>query len=89
MTWFTAIVTYLLLWWLTLFTVLPWGNKMPEEPEQGHATSAPVHPNLKLKFLVTSCISAILLLLVYILIEIKIIDFRAIAIAMMEEGNVK
>ena len=42
MTWFTGILVYVIIWWLVLFMVLPWGVKVPEEPEPGHASSAPV-----------------------------------------------
>lgn len=87
MTIFTAIVLYILIWWVVLFTVLPWKSRPPTKPGQGHATSAPNSPNLGIKFLVTSIISAVVLLIVYLLIQNGIIDYRAVAIQMMKEDH--
>ena len=87
MTLFTGIVLYILIWWVVLFTVLPWKSRAPTKPGHGHATSAPNSPNLGIKFLVTSIISAVVLLIVYLLIQNGIIDYRAIAIQMMKEDH--
>ncbi len=51
---FGGIVVYVIIWWLVLFTVLPWGVRPPAEPEKGHATSAPARPRLLLKFAITT-----------------------------------
>jgi predicted secreted protein len=85
----TSIVVYLTIWWVVLFTVLPWGVKPEENPQTGNATSAPADPRLRMKFLVTSGISAIIWLVVWILIKNDVIDFRSIAAAMMQEDNAK
>ena len=37
----TGIAVYFVIWWIVLFAVLPWGVKIPDNPERGHATSAP------------------------------------------------
>jgi predicted secreted protein len=76
MTWFTGIVVYIILWWTVLFMVLPWGVKIPENPEPGHATSAPTNPRLCLKMLITTAIATVLWLVVYWVIESEIISFR-------------
>ena len=60
MNWFVGAATYLLLWFLVLLLVLPWGVKVTEEPEEGHATSAPVDPRIGLKILITTVIAALL-----------------------------
>ena len=41
MTWFTGLMVYVILWFLVLFMVLPFGVKVPGEVEKGHAPSAP------------------------------------------------
>ena len=89
MGWLAGIFVYLICWWLVLFTVLPWGVKPEEHPQTGHAASAPAHPRLRRKFLVTSGISGIIWLVVYVLIKNDVIDFRSIAAAMMQEDNAK
>jgi predicted secreted protein len=57
-----GIAIYFVLWWLVLFTVLPWRATSPHElghdVEAGHAASAPVHPHLLAKFVATTLISA-------------------------------
>ena len=81
MNWFTAIVVYVLLWWIVLFAVLPWGICTAEESnlkvEPGHATSAPMRPRIGLKFLITSGIAAILFGVYYIVQYYDLIGFRA------------
>ena len=54
---FGGIVVYVIVWWLVLFTVLPWGVRPPDEPGKGHATSAPARPRLLLKFAITTVIA--------------------------------
>lgn len=86
---FTGFIAFLMIWWTSLFAVLPWGNRAAEKPEEGHATSAPANPRIKMKFLVTTGISIVLWLILYILIELQIVDFFNIAEDMMIEDNVQ
>lgn len=79
MTWFTGIVVYLLIWWVTLFVVLPWKVQPPRRPEPGMASSAPVAANMGIKCVVTTVIAAFLWVCVYVLIDSGIIDYRYIA----------
>ena len=76
MNWFTGVMTYVVIWWIVLFAVLPWGNKPPENPEPGHADSAPEKPRLLLKFGVTTIVSTMIFLAVYWLIESDLISLR-------------
>ncbi len=85
---FTGIIVYLLIWWVVLFTVLPWGNKMTDTPVEGEVASAPINPNLKKKFIITSLISLVLLVIIVTLIELDFIDFRALGYALLEEKNI-
>lgn len=65
----TGIAVYVIIWWLVLFTVLPWGVRPPDDPVPGHAPSAPERPRLVLKFAVTTAISAAIFAVVYWAIE--------------------
>lgn len=71
----SGIVLYLLIWWTVIFAVLPWGNKAPDDPEKGFAGSAPINPRIKLKFIVTTVVAAILWLIIYALISAEVINF--------------
>lgn len=61
----SAIAIYFVLWWIVLFAVLPWGVRTQEEAGDvapGTESSAPTRTNLKWKFLITSGITALILL---------------------------
>ena len=72
----TAVLVYVVVWWIVLFTVLPWGAHPPEKPEFGHATSAPDKPRLLLKFAVTTVVAGIVFAAIYWFINADIISFR-------------
>lgn len=62
MSWFTAIVTYLTLWWVVLFCVLPIGVRSQAEMgdvTEGTDPGAPAFPNIKKKLLWTSIATAV------------------------------
>ena len=73
---FGGIVVYVIIWWLVLFTVLPWKAHAPSEPGKGHAPSAPARPMLVRKMLITTAISAVLFVIVYVVIDQDLITFR-------------
>ena len=58
---FTGFAVYFIIWWLVLFTVLPFGVKSAHEAgeavEQGHEPAAPVRPRLVRKFIQTTIIA--------------------------------
>ena len=71
-----GIVLYVILWWLTLFAVLPWGVHVPDKQESGHADSAPSRPRMGLKVAVTSAVAAVLWVIVYFMIDAGVVNFR-------------
>ena len=89
MTIFTGIIVYLMIFWTTLFTVLPWGNRVKEEPEIGMAGSAPANPRIKQKFLITFIISTIIWSIITTLIHLEVIDFYAISREMVAEDALR
>ena len=72
----TGIMVYVVVWWVVLFTVLPWGAEPPAHPQPGHAASAPENPRLLLKFAVTTVIAGIVFAALYWLIQSGLISFR-------------
>jgi predicted secreted protein len=79
MNWFTGIVTYACILAVVIFAVLPWGVRIPDEPEPGHATSAPANPRLGLKVIVALALSALIWLVVYAIVVSDWISFREMA----------
>jgi len=77
MSWPIAIGTYVVIWWITIFAILPWGVRPAEEGDPGHAAGAPANPRLLLKAAVTTVVAAVLWLLVYWAVKAQLISFRS------------
>jgi len=65
-----------IIWWVVLFAVLPWGARPVDSPEPGHDPGAPAKPHLLGKFLATSAISTVLWGVAYYVIVSDLISFR-------------
>jgi len=76
MTWFATGVTFVIVWWLVLFMVLPFGASPPDEVEPGMAPSAPARPRMGLKIAITTVIAAALTALVLWLLQSGLIQLR-------------
>lgn len=70
-----GLVVYLLIWWTTIFMVLPVGAKPPQEPAIGHAQSAPERPYLVWKFLANTVLAAFVWAGVDLMIRLELLDF--------------
>ena len=78
MGWVSGIVVFFLVWWLTLFAVLPIGTR--PNPEGDSVTGwrgAPENPRLLRKALITTAISVVLWLGIYFLAESDWLSFRS------------
>ena len=69
MNWFTGILVYVIIWWVLLFTILPWGVTQSQNPQLGHDKGAPENPRLFMKIVLTTTISTILWLIYYGIIQ--------------------
>jgi len=69
MGWGLGVSIYFLIWWVVLFAVLPWGVRVPDQPEEGHATSAPSNPHLWRKAVATTVVSGLIWVVVYFAIH--------------------
>ncbi len=65
-----------MIWWVVIFAVLPWGVRVPETHQPGHATSAPERPMLWRKAAITTAIAAVIWIGVYLLIESDLVTLR-------------
>lgn len=72
----SGLVVYILLWWWVFLMSLPFGVRPPDEPEQGHATSAPAKPMLWRKMTASTLIAGGLFVLVYLVIASGVISFQ-------------
>jgi predicted secreted protein len=76
MNWLTGIVVYILVWWVTLFAILPLWVSPSEPGELGHAAGAPRHPLLARKLALTTILAAIIWLAIYIVVSEPWFSFR-------------
>ena len=68
MNWFTGLASYLILWWLALFLVLPIGVRGQAEEgtvEAGTEPGAPVTSNIAKKALWATVLAAVLFVVLY------------------------
>ena len=73
----TGLMLYAIIWWTVLFAVLPWGIRPDlEENDRGHQRGAPVNPRIGRKALITTGVSAVIWLIIYVLIAAEIFSFR-------------
>lgn len=76
MNWFSGILVYIVIWWLVLFMVLPFGVKRAETVEAGHDSGAPQQAHMWKKVLATSLISGILWGVAWFVITSGMIEVR-------------
>jgi predicted secreted protein len=67
---------YLLIWWVMLFTILPMGVERHDEPGKGFDPGAPKFANLKKKLILNTVVSAVILAVIWLLVELDIIRWR-------------
>ena len=58
--WASQFAIFILIWFVVVFAVLPWGVRQPTEPEPGHDPGAPMNPQLPRKIIITTVISLLL-----------------------------
>ena len=69
-------VVFLILWWVVMFMVLPFGVNRVEAPEEGHDPGAPEKPLLVRKLLATTGITAILFGIIFWVANSGLISLR-------------
>ena len=69
-------MVYVIVWWMVLFTVLPFGNRAPDTAEPGHVESAPERPRMWIKAGVTTLIATAVWGGIYWIMENDLISFR-------------
>jgi predicted secreted protein len=76
-----GLVIFIITWMVVLFTVLPWGVRTQEESDEGvepgTVESAPVKPRIWLKFAITTVITILIYIIIWTIVDLELIDFRA------------
>jgi predicted secreted protein len=76
MTVFAHGVTFVVVWWLILFMVLPFGAAPPDEVQKGHAASAPARPRLLLKLLITTVLAIAVTIAIQWFLQSGLVELR-------------
>ena len=77
MSWFVGIAMYVVIWWLAIFAVLPWGVRPAEKGDLGARAGAPANPRLLLKVGIASIVAGVLWLIIYAIISFGLINLRS------------
>lgn len=73
MTLLSGLAIYLVIWWIVLFAILPWGVRTQDEADEvvpGSSASAPTHPLLLRKAIATTIVSGIVFGLLWFLVAV-------------------
>ena len=76
MGWLTGIVVYILVWWVTLFAILPLWVTPSEPGQEGHDPGAPQRPLLGRKLALTTVVAAVIWLGIYVVVHEPWLSFR-------------
>jgi predicted secreted protein len=76
MNWFEAVASFVVIWWVVLFAVLPFGVRPLEKGDIGHAAGAPANPRLWVKAGITTLVAIVVWLGVFALVSSNLIQFR-------------
>lgn len=80
MTWFSAALVFVVVWWLVFFMSLPIGarsyREAGENVDVGNAPSAPMRPRIWMKAGISTLIAVVLTIGVYFLIDSGALSFR-------------
>jgi predicted secreted protein len=74
--WFIGTAAYVIIWWVVIFVVLPWGVRPAAETGQGHDAGAPANPRILRKVLVTTAIAAVIWVGFYWAVTHDLVSFR-------------
>jgi predicted secreted protein len=76
MSWFTTGIIFVIVWWLVLFVVLPFGAQPLDSIQPGHAPSAPARPRIGLKMAITTVIAVALTAAVIWFLDSGLVQIR-------------
>ncbi len=72
----TAIALYFVIWWLSLFVVLPWGIKGQHEAGDvvsGTEPGAPVAARMKRKIIQNTILAGIIWLIIFLIVQFDLV----------------
>lgn len=75
----TGLAVYFIVWWITLFMVLPFGIKRQDDVEEGHDPGAPDKSQILIKMTINTVVALVVWLAIYMVDAFDLItieDFK-------------
>jgi len=72
----SGIVVFIILWWLVLFMVLPFGVRRDDAPQDGHDPGAPKVARIGKKMAITTAIATVLFLGYWAIVHFDLITLK-------------
>ena len=86
MSWVSGIAVYVLIWWVTLFAILPIGTRpVAESDPEGGWRGLPERPMMLRKAVITTIVATVLWLGVAALVQSEWLSFRSGWLALPEK----
>jgi predicted secreted protein len=79
---FTALAIYFVVWWIVLFTVLPWGVHSQHESGEmtpGTDPGAPILTNMRLKLVWTTIVASLVFAAFFVVYIYRLVDLSRLA----------
>ncbi len=76
MGWITNLAVYFVVWWITLFMVLPFGIRRDENVSTGNDPGAPTKSNIGLKLAINTLVALVVWFGIYLVYVYDLITFR-------------
>ena len=76
MGWITHLAIYFVVWWITLFIVLPFGVQRDEAVSGGNDPGAPVSPRIGIKLLVNTVLALVVWFVIFLIDRLDLITIR-------------
>ena len=73
----TGLAFYFIIWWITLFMVLPFGIERASNVEEGNDPGAPVRHRMLIKIVINTILAFILWSIVYLIDMYAIVTMRS------------
>ena len=70
----SAVVVFIVIWWLVFFMALPVGIRRAQDVEEGSDPGAPANPRLLLRAGITTGVSAVVFVIVLVAVNAGLVD---------------
>ncbi len=76
MGWITNLAVYFVVWWITLFAVLPFGIQRDDDVNVGNDPGAPRKSNIGVKLAINTLVALVVWGIIYVIYVYDLIAFR-------------